>query len=339
MDLISVIVPIYNAEKTLNMCISSILNQEYKNIQILLINDGSSDESLNICNNFKENHENIKVISINNSGVSIARNIGIKNSDGKYIAFVDSDDFIDNKMLIKLYSNIINEDSDISLCGYKLIVENKGINCFFENDLTIEDNNIVNKLIPRFIGINNKEGKTINIYFGCIWRCLFTKALIFDNNLNFNEKLKCCEDLIFLLNYLFYCKRVSFVNECLYNYFSNSNNQNYLDLDKFKEIYKSHNEIEKLFKEKNISEINKTNLSYRIIYGFCGEIKNQSIYQKSKNIFLINKILRKKSINYNIKEFLNEIKCNKVNFVYYICMKINSYLLIIILLKFYNYLR
>ena len=98
---ISVIVPVYNSEKYIEKCIESIINQTYRNIEIIFINDGSTDESLNIIHKYKKLDNRIKVINQSNSGVSAARNKGIKNSIGDYITFVDSDDHIDSKMIDK----------------------------------------------------------------------------------------------------------------------------------------------------------------------------------------------------------------------------------------------
>ncbi len=118
MKKISVIIPIYNTEKYLSKCVSSVINQTYKNIEIILIDDGSTDRSLNICKKFSKNDDRIKVIYEENKGVSYARNMGIKNSTGEYITFIDSDDFIDENMLLNLYNVLIKENADVSVCGY-----------------------------------------------------------------------------------------------------------------------------------------------------------------------------------------------------------------------------
>lgn len=115
--LISVIVPIYNSEKYLNKCIRSILTQTYENFELILINDGSTDKSSQICDYFKNKDKRIKVINQHNKGQSIARNLGIKISEGEYISFVDADDYIEKDYLEYLFYLIKKFDSDMSVCN------------------------------------------------------------------------------------------------------------------------------------------------------------------------------------------------------------------------------
>lgn len=116
MDLISVVVPVYNVKRYLKRCIDSIEKQTYKNIEVILVDDGSNDGSEIMCDEFEKKYENIKVVHKENGGLSSARNEGIKIATGKYIGFVDSDDFIDEKMYECLYNNLIETESDISVC-------------------------------------------------------------------------------------------------------------------------------------------------------------------------------------------------------------------------------
>ncbi len=115
-DLISVIVPVYNVEKYLNRCVESIVNQSYKNIEIILINDGSTDNSRKICDSWSEKDSRIKVIHKKNGGVSSARNTGLDAAMGKYICFVDSDDFVKPEMVAQVYNAMVDTDSEIGFC-------------------------------------------------------------------------------------------------------------------------------------------------------------------------------------------------------------------------------
>lgn len=127
-DLVSVVVPIYNVEKYLSKCIETIINQTYNNIEIILVNDGSTDNCLQICNDFREKDRRIKVINKKNGGLSDARNTGLKDAHGKYICFIDSDDYISNKYVEELYNLIIENNAQIALCNYeKVDEENKSI--------------------------------------------------------------------------------------------------------------------------------------------------------------------------------------------------------------------
>lgn len=104
--LISVVVPIYNVEKYLNKCVDSLLNQDYSNLEIILVDDGSTDSSGKIVDEYKEKNKNIKVIHKENGGLSSARNAGLKEAIGQYIIFIDSDDWIDTKMISTLFNLI-----------------------------------------------------------------------------------------------------------------------------------------------------------------------------------------------------------------------------------------
>lgn len=116
-DLISVIIPVFNVEEYIKKCINSILNQTYVNIQIILINDGSTDSSGQICKEYAEKHQNILVINQNNQGLSAARNTGLTNAKGKYVTFVDSDDYVSPYYIEYLYKLIRQSNADISQCN------------------------------------------------------------------------------------------------------------------------------------------------------------------------------------------------------------------------------
>ena len=121
MELISVIVPVYNVRAYLESCINSIINQTYKNLDIILVDDGSTDGSGEVCDKFLEIDKRIRVFHKNNGGLSDARNYGLKEAQGELIGFVDSDDMLDKRMYEVLYYNMKKFDADISICSYKLV--------------------------------------------------------------------------------------------------------------------------------------------------------------------------------------------------------------------------
>ena len=123
-ELISIIVPVYNVEKYLEKCIESIINQNYRNIEIILVDDGSKDNSGNICDKYAEKDSRIKVIHKKNGGLSDARNSGLEVAKGKYVGFVDSDDFIAKDMYEYLFKLMKNNDACISVCNYEKKWEN-----------------------------------------------------------------------------------------------------------------------------------------------------------------------------------------------------------------------
>lgn len=122
-DLITVVIPIYNVEKYLKKCIDSILSQTYKNLEIILVDDGSTDNCSEICDKYEDEENRIKVIHKKNGGLSDARNAGINIANGKYITFVDSDDYIESDMIEVLYNNMIKNNAQISTCLYRKFFE------------------------------------------------------------------------------------------------------------------------------------------------------------------------------------------------------------------------
>lgn len=198
-ELISIIIPVYNSEKYLQRCIDSIKSQTYNNIEILLIDDGSTDNSLQICKENALKDSRIEAIHKKNTGVSDTRNVGIAKSKGKYISFIDSDDYIEKNYIKKLYNAII--DKDVAICQYKKVT-NKN----YEESLLISDkkDNIIDDILND------------SVVGGYCWNKLYKREKIV--GLKFNKKIKIMEDLIFNLNYFKKVKRIGVVNEALYNY-------------------------------------------------------------------------------------------------------------------------
>ena len=163
-DLISIVVPVYNVEDYLEKCIQSILNQSYKNLEIILVDDGSPDNCPKICDKYEKLDSRIKVIHKKNGGLSDARNIGIKNAKGKYISFVDSDDYIKENFIEDMYNLLIKYDADIACSQMKItnktnddvVNENKKINIYSSLDAIKEtlyqrniDNSAPSKLFKK----------------------------------------------------------------------------------------------------------------------------------------------------------------------------------------------
>lgn len=119
MDKISIIVPVYNGEKTLLRCVNSIVNQSYNNLEIILVNDGSTDSSFAMCDDFAQQDKRIKVINQDNAGRNIARNQGMAAATGEFISFMDQDDYLDQNYFKNLHDQIEEYDSDIAICDYK----------------------------------------------------------------------------------------------------------------------------------------------------------------------------------------------------------------------------
>ena len=203
--MVSIIIPVYNCEKYIKRCLDSILNQTYKDIEIILIDDGSSDNSLSIANNFAEKDNRVKVFHHENNGVSYTRNRGIKLAQGEYIQFVDCDDYIDANMTETLVNRIEEFDTDLVICGCVEVTDygTENISCNFEGVCNIMD---LEKNIPEIFSnalVNGPVNK------------LFKKEHITDM---FPEDTSLGEDLIFNINYLKNINTVYFTKENFYMY-------------------------------------------------------------------------------------------------------------------------
>lgn len=208
---ISIIVPVYNVEKYICKCIDSILNQTFTDFELILIDDGSTDKSGKICDEYKKKDSRIKVIHKKNEGLSSARNIGLDIAQGKYIGFVDSDDYINCEMYSILYKNIIKHDSDIAICAFRKV--NKYFNEHVENI-----NNEV-KVFNNIEALNNLYGSK-SLEFIVAWNKLYKKE-IFDETKYPVGKINEDEFVIHKLYYA--CKKVIYIDCNLYYYFQREN--------------------------------------------------------------------------------------------------------------------
>ncbi len=203
--LVSIIVPVYNIENYLKECINSLLSQTYKNIEIILINDGSTDNSGTICNSYKKNSRIIKTINKPNNGVSSARNTGLKVAKGDYIMFVDSDDYV-SENYIETFVNNIKEKSMV-ISSYKELFFNCTINHQIAKQKEVINNiEAINRLFER------------KSFGGYLWNKIFIKNIIDEHDLKFDESIHMCEDQLFVIQYLQYIKEVYLLPEIPYYY-------------------------------------------------------------------------------------------------------------------------
>ena len=202
--LISIIVPVYKAEKYLDKCVQSIVNQTYKNLEIILVDDGSPDNCPQMCDEWAEKDGRIKVIHKENGGAAMARNAALDIASGDYIGFVDSDDYIDENMYKVLYNSLVKNSADISLCSY-YTVDRTG------KEVAVNFN-FKSEIIDKYELISNNN----SVCFGrVLWNCLFKSDLW--NNMIFPDYKK--HEDVAVLPYVFYRANViSFVPEALYYY-------------------------------------------------------------------------------------------------------------------------
>ena len=205
-DLISIIVPVYNAEKYLKKCIESILEQTYTNLEIILINDGSKDTSKIICDEFAKKDDRIVVIHKENEGVGRARNDGLDRATGKYIAFVDSDDYIEKNAIEILYNTLIEKKVDCVKGNYDIITST-GVNQNTELKL---DKKYEDDEIKEFV--YHLLSERVRSF---LWLLLIKKEYIKDR---FNEELFLYEDVNFYLSFLGNIRSIYVFSEVIYHY-------------------------------------------------------------------------------------------------------------------------
>ena len=210
-DLISIVVPVYNVEKYIKKCIDSIINQTYQNLEIILVDDGSPDKCGEICEEYSKKDNRIKVIHKENGGVSDARNAGLEKATGEYIAFIDSDDYIDKNYISTLYNMCITNKAEIAQCSFKRVTDNQIAN---EKDV---ENKIVNMSGIEAIKNIFKENY---IEYTVAWNKLYKKSL-FDNIKYPKGKLH--EDEATTYKLFYEAKIVSVTNEKLYYYYIRQN--------------------------------------------------------------------------------------------------------------------
>ena len=200
MNKYTIILPVYNCEKYISRCLESLIKQDYSNIEIILIDDGSTDNTAKICDEYRNKDSRITCKHINNEGVSNARNIGLKMATGDYVTFVDADDYVDSKTISSINKIILSENVDIVKYGYykelnKIKIKNK-----FK---TVTNKKIYKKsykkLIEPYIFSTND--------FGNVWNAFFNKEilknLIFDINLKYGEDRKFMMDSLLKSNSIY----------------------------------------------------------------------------------------------------------------------------------------
>ena len=296
-DLISIIVPVYNSELYINRCLDSLLKQTYKNIEIIIVDDGSKDNSLQLIKDYANRDSRIKVYTQSNQGPSVARNTGLDNSTGKYIMFVDADDFIDKNMVTNMVEGIKDDKNTLVLCDNSEIWANE----IEERKLFDTDKNYIKKVdVIKAIA----SGKA-----GLVCGKLFNKNIIKEHNIKFDKEIKMCEDQIFFLNISRYCDNFVYIPKQLYFY--DRRNESSITI-KYKEriidnqIYVI-NIVKEILKTSGLeSDDIKYIINNRYIdaidYCVSNEILDTKIYNIREKISNINNIIQKTNIKKDIEK-------------------------------------
>ena len=206
MDRISIIVPVYNVEMYIRECLDSLVTQSYKDVEIILVDDGSTDGSGLICDEYSQKYHFVKSIHITNSGVSCARNVGLERATGKYIGFVDPDDYVDSEMFEKLYVAMIENGADMSMCRECAFVDGEKVKNIPNEKYIIESGTqFANHLLDDWRGP-----------FTWTWNKLFKQDIIGD--IRFNETYSVMEDIDFIVSICHNVNKYVDIGERLYFY-------------------------------------------------------------------------------------------------------------------------
>lgn len=299
---ISVIVPAYNVERYISQCLDSLINQTKKELEIIAIDDGSTDNTLSILNMYKEKHpDKIQVISQKNSGLSITRNIGIKSSSGKYIAFVDGDDEVDLTLFEKLWNKIKDFPYDAVAFNVELIYPNKKsiVNAGIKHDLKDFD-------------LNLKKDFLINMYcMAC--NKMYKKDLFKDENLLFTPNTW-FEDVLLMHKLVPNLMSLGYLNFPGYKYYQRKNSITYTYSDKLKDINFVLEKILEYYKKNDLYSIYKSELEYIYVrYMFATYIKRLA-KTKNKQKFNNGIIYSLDCVNETFPNYKENIYINKSGF-------------------------
>ncbi|MBQ3817347.1 MAG: glycosyltransferase family 2 protein, partial [Clostridia bacterium] len=272
---ISIVVPIHNSQKTLERCINSILSQSFKDFELILIDDGSSDLSYEICRKFAEKDKRISCILGECRGVSYSRNIGIDMAKGEYIGFVDSDDYIDSDMLEFMYNSILKTQSEIVLCGYKI-----------EYGKTVVINNCKDMIITGgvygddFITLKSKH------LIDSVWNKLYNLEFLRNTGVKMPVN-EIYEDTAFNLELLKFKPKIAVKSRCFYHYVQNMGS-----------ITKQYNPQKLEFMKKRARQLREVTSG---IEGYCGFFYIKSVYSAIIDMFLS---CGKKEIRHTVKDIV-----------------------------------
>lgn len=303
---ISVVIPVYNIEKYLGRCLKSVVEQNLKEIEIIVVNDGSPDSSYKIIEEFKKKDRRIKVLNQENKGVSEARNQGIKESRGEYVLFIDGDDWIEENYLKNIYEKAKSENLDIVVTDILWDFDNGKIIYGKDFDIFGKDYIIGKELVKNII-----DGRS----FPMPWNKLFRKELFIKNNILFPKGIGMGEDLATITKLAFFAEKVGKIDKAYVHYIQNQNSATKNNpTKKVYELVSVFEILDKFFKENNfqISKFNESRITHisgllfnpnynykdeyyrKAIEYYIGLHKKQKYKFKGRKLNIYSKILNKK---------------------------------------------
>lgn len=292
METISIIVPAYNVAQYIGRCLDSILAQTYKDLEIIIINDGSKDDTLAVCKAYREKDPRIKVIDQVNQGVSAARNAGLEQATGKYIGFVDPDDWIQDEMYEALYRCITASPYPICMCNYYKDTKKNGSPQLFPFDKKeLSHLEVIEEVISPMIGIDDLLPKYTYI-MGCVWRCLYERDFIEKHHLRFTKGITIMEDLVFNVEALLLAEGICIEPGIWYHYIQNKSSVLHSYNEKmWEDQMRVHNCLEELLKcaglegyMRNRLDMRYIGMTFSAIYNEVNRGSKKAIREKLRNV-------------------------------------------------------
>jgi len=275
MPKISIIVPIYNKEEYLDRFLNSIINQTLKNIEIILIDDGSSDNSLVISEKFKKKDKRVKVVSQKNQGVSVARNTGLKYAQGEYIGFADPDDWLEEDMFLKMLKKCEETNSPVCISNY--FQETK--DDIIERELNIAQDVLTGAEIDKHILLKMIGPLIIGepTIMSSVWRLLIKRDLIISNNITFPKNIDRMQDLAFSLEVFIHTDKACIVKDYLYHYKVHDDSASSVyNVNTFEQLTQILPIVEKILQKHQINLDNRIRINNRYLYIGMKSISNEA---------------------------------------------------------------
>lgn len=314
--ILSIIVPVYNVEKTLRKCIKSIQNQTIRDIEILLVNDGSADDSLRICKEYERKDKRIIVVDQENKGVSAARNRGLEMAKGEYIGFVDADDWIEPDMFASLIARIREEDADVCLCNFYRDPEGTASHdlSFIDQDV-ITDKEVILEIVATMITPPRLFDRSHNIMVS-VWRMLARRELLIHYRIIFPRGIPLMEDYLFVIQTLLKSRRVAIDRAAYYHYVRHSTSASHKHRYRenlnaiLKQVYEK---LENLLLEEQLYSLLKARMDILYIKmginSMINEIHAEGRYRLPQKLKLVEEICK----DARLKEAITQIDLDDVN--------------------------
>lgn len=340
MPYFSLILPVYNVEKYVKRCVNSLLRQEYTDYEIILVDDGSTDSSGSICDKLADKNNNIFAYHKENGGLSDARNYGMDRAKGNYILFIDSDDWVDEKLLISLHNHLNKSNVDILKFGFQKMQEGNYKNTFFSyfNIGVYDRRQIEETILPYTIGPKRLFCYEQNACKS-VWSHVYSLNFLRENNIRFvSEREILNEDYLFNLHTLLYAKSLEVTHYILYyyDYREGSLSKRYIT-NEFERKLKLHREYKLLLERNGLFERYETPYYSECVDGFYACISNECCCWNETSKYTVQNI--KKILNCKECE-ISLLKCKRSNMnlkgkVIYWLMRLKFAYLMYILYKIY----